>query len=60
MKKRNILGLGLVAVAVLGLAACSPKDGGKDKAASADLPEARFEPDASTPSWEKIQSTQLN
>lgn len=53
MKKRNILGLGLVAVAVLGLAACSPKDGGKDKAASADLPEARFEPDASTPSWEK-------
>ncbi|MDR2278192.1 MAG: ABC transporter, partial [Vagococcus sp.] len=52
MKKKIIFGLSLTAVALFALGACGSK-AEKTKDTTAKLPEARFEIDEKTPSWEK-------
>lgn len=52
MKKKIIFGLSLTAVALFALGACGSK-AEKIKDTTAKLPEARFEIDEKTPSWEK-------
>lgn len=53
MEKKRLLGLGLTALTLVTLAGCSSKDKPKEAGKAADLPEARFEVDSKTPSWEK-------
>ncbi len=53
MKKRTLVMTGLTLLAVVALAGCSSKEKAGGTAKETKLPEARFEPDPQTPSWEK-------